>query len=185
VLWNVQDVPGEGETPKHTEEKKGITTAEGGTERTDLVMGGTRAKGQMKIYTNISTHNQQPSARRLAPRRRFSPPGVHSLVWVLNFLSFLLLYPSTFNLLEIAAVQEPKLHLWTTGVIRITRHPQTIGQVMWCAGHTLWMGTGVVATASAVLIAHHAFSVWNGDRRLREEVRGGLSEGEGRAKKEA
>lgn len=32
--------------------------------------------------------------------------GVHTLVWVLNFISFLFLYPSTFNILEVAAVGE-------------------------------------------------------------------------------
>lgn len=47
--------------------------------------------------------------------------GVHELVWVLSFVSFYFLYPSTFNLLEIAAVDRPKLHMWATGVMRITR----------------------------------------------------------------
>jgi len=28
-------------------------------------------------------------------------PGVHELVWTLNFLSFYFLYPSTFNILEV------------------------------------------------------------------------------------
>jgi zeta-carotene isomerase len=51
-------------------------------------------------------------------------PGIHTTLWVTNFVSFLLLYPSTFNLLEVAAVDKPKLHLWETGVMRISRHPQ-------------------------------------------------------------
>lgn len=51
-------------------------------------------------------------------------PGVHELVWGLSFISFFFLYPSTFNLLEIAAVDEPKVHLYETGIIRVTRHPQ-------------------------------------------------------------
>lgn len=50
--------------------------------------------------------------------------GVHELVWLSNFVSFLFLYPSTFNLLEVAAVDKPKMHLWETGIMRITRHPQ-------------------------------------------------------------
>lgn len=29
-------------------------------------------------------------------------PYVHELVWVLNFISFFFLYPSTFNLLEVS-----------------------------------------------------------------------------------
>lgn len=51
-------------------------------------------------------------------------PGVHELVWALSFLSFFFLYPSTFNLLEVAAVDKPKMHMWETGIMRITRHPQ-------------------------------------------------------------
>ena len=95
-------------------------------------------------------------------------PFVHPLIWSLNALSFLLLYPSTFNLLEISAVQPPSVHLWDTGVIRITRHPQAVGQVMWCLGHCMWTGTDTALAASGVLVAHHAFSVWNGDRRMEE-----------------
>ncbi|KAJ8425521.1 hypothetical protein Cgig2_019248 [Carnegiea gigantea] len=55
-----------------------------------------------------------------------SVPGVHQLVWLSSLISFLFLYPSTFNLLEVAAVDKPKLHLWETGIMRITRHPQSI-----------------------------------------------------------
>lgn len=72
-------------------------------------------------------------------------PGVRNLVWILSFVSFLFLYPSTFNLLEVlflptylsqilvqvAAVDEPRLHLWETGITRITRHPQAFGQVIY------------------------------------------------------
>ena len=41
---------------------------------------------------------------------------------------------------QVAAVDEPKLHLWETGVMRITRHPQSFGQALWCFAHTLWIG---------------------------------------------
>lgn len=51
-------------------------------------------------------------------------PGLHELIWFSNFVSFFFLYPSTFNLLEVAAVDKPKMHLWETGIMRITRHPQ-------------------------------------------------------------
>ncbi|XP_027334908.1 15-cis-zeta-carotene isomerase, chloroplastic [Abrus precatorius] len=95
-----------------------------------------------------------------------STPGIHQLVWLSNFISFFFLYPSTFNLLEIAAVDKPKLHLWETGIIRITRHPQMVGQVIWCLAHTVWIGNSVAVAASIGLIAHHLFGVWNGDRRL-------------------
>ncbi|KAF3334364.1 15-cis-zeta-carotene isomerase [Carex littledalei] len=93
-------------------------------------------------------------------------PGVHELVWFSSFVSFFFLYPSTFNLLEVAAVDKPKMHLWETGIMRITRHPQMVGQVIWCLAHSLWIGKTVAISASVGLIAHHLFGVWNGDRRL-------------------
>ncbi|XP_065861565.1 15-cis-zeta-carotene isomerase, chloroplastic [Euphorbia lathyris] len=93
-------------------------------------------------------------------------PLVHQTVWLSNFISFFFLYPSTFNLLEVAAVDKPKLHLWETGIMRITRHPQMVGQVMWCLAHTIWIGNSVAIAASLGLIGHHLFGVWNGDRRL-------------------
>ncbi|CAN4095031.1 unnamed protein product [Withania somnifera] len=92
--------------------------------------------------------------------------GIHELVWFSSFISFFFLYPSTFNLLEVAAVDKPKMHLWETGIMRITRHPQLVGQVIWCLAHTLWIGNSVAVAASVGLIGHHLFGAWNGDRRL-------------------
>jgi zeta-carotene isomerase len=94
-------------------------------------------------------------------------PAIHTALWATNFVSFLFLYPSTFNLLEVAAIQKPQLHLWETGVARITRHPQAIGQIMWCAAHTAWLGTTTALAASTVLVLHHVFSMYHGDRRLK------------------
>lgn len=96
-------------------------------------------------------------------------PGLHAACWITDFISFLLLYPSTFNLLEIAAIEKPQLHLWETGITRITRHPQAVGQLLWCLAHTLWLGTSVTLAASSMLVAHHSYSVWHGDRRLKEK----------------
>ena len=93
-------------------------------------------------------------------------PGIKSTVWILSFISFLFLYPATFNLLEIAAVKKPQVYLFETGIIRITRHPQMVGQVIWCIAHTLWLGTTFTIVTSIGLIAHHLFAVWHGDRRL-------------------
>ncbi|MBE9206777.1 hypothetical protein IQ244_09670 [Nostoc sp. LEGE 06077] len=93
-------------------------------------------------------------------------PGVKAVVWVLSAISFLFLYPATFNLLEIAAIQKPQVHLYETGIIRITRHPQMVGQVMWCIAHTLWLGTSFTLVTSIGLVLHHLFGVWHGDRRL-------------------
>jgi len=93
-------------------------------------------------------------------------PGVQAVVWVLSAISFLFLYPATFNLLEIAAVQKPQVHLYETGIIRITRHPQMVGQVIWCVAHTLWLGTSFTLVTSIGLVLHHLFGVWHGDRRL-------------------
>lgn len=95
--------------------------------------------------------------------------GVHELVWFLNFISFYFLYPSTFNILEVAAVDKPKLHMWETGIMRITRHPQAVGQGIWCLGHTLWVGNSFMVVTSLGLMAHHLFGCWHGDRRLKDK----------------
>jgi zeta-carotene isomerase len=91
---------------------------------------------------------------------------VHALAWLVNFASFLFLYPTVFNLKEVAAVEKPKIHLWETGVIRITRHPQYVGQCMWSAAHLAMIGTSFTALTMALLVGHHYFACWNGDRRL-------------------
>jgi zeta-carotene isomerase len=96
-------------------------------------------------------------------------PGMHDFVWWSSLTSFLFLYPSTFNLLEVAAVDKPTLHLWETGITRITRHPQFIGQLIWCVAHTAYIGTSFMCATSAMLCAHHLFAVWNGDRRLKDK----------------
>lgn len=93
-------------------------------------------------------------------------PGIQTVVWLLSAISFVFLYPATFNLLEIAAVQKPQVHLYETGIIRITRHPQMVGQVIWCVAHTLWLGTTFTLVTSVGLVLHHLFGVWHGDRRL-------------------
>ncbi|UBF26570.1 hypothetical protein K9N68_00720 [Kovacikia minuta CCNUW1] len=93
-------------------------------------------------------------------------PGVKPAVWLLSAISFLFLYPATFNLLEIAAIQKPQVHLYEAGIIRITRHPQMVGQVIWCIAHTLWLGTSFMVLTSVGLVLHHLFGVWHGDRRL-------------------
>jgi len=93
-------------------------------------------------------------------------PGVKELVWGLSAFSFLFLYPSTFNLLEVAAIQKPEVHLHEMGIIRVTRHPQMVGQIIWCLAHTLWLGTTFMIVTSVGLILHHLFGVWHGDRRL-------------------
>ncbi|MDV3002273.1 MAG: hypothetical protein N5P05_003879 [Chroococcopsis gigantea SAG 12.99] len=92
--------------------------------------------------------------------------GMKETVWILSALSFFLLYPATFNLLEIAAIEKPQVHLYETGIIRVCRHPQMVGQVIWCIAHTLWLGTSFTLLTSLGLIAHHLFAVWHGDRRL-------------------
>jgi len=94
-------------------------------------------------------------------------PGLESAVWLMSAISFIFLYPATFNLLEIAAIQKPEVHLYQSGIIRITRHPQMVGQVIWCVAHSLWLGTSFMLLTSAGLILHHLFAVWHGDRRLR------------------
>jgi uncharacterized membrane protein len=78
--------------------------------------------------------------------------------------SFLFLYPATFNLLEIAAVQKPQVHLYETGIIRVTRHPQMVGQVLYCPYPLAWHQLSLLTSVG--LVFHHCFGVWHGDRRL-------------------
>ena len=93
-------------------------------------------------------------------------PWIVPLVWAGTAVSFLFLYPATYNLLEIPAVLKPQVRLYATGIIRVSRHPQAVGQILWCATHLLWIGTSFTLWACVGLIAHHLFAVWNGDRRL-------------------
>ncbi|MCS6960296.1 MAG: NnrU family protein [Pseudanabaenaceae cyanobacterium SKYGB_i_bin29] len=92
--------------------------------------------------------------------------GVHELVWILSAIAFFFLYPATFNLLEIAAIAKPQVHLYETGIIRIARHPQLVGMTLWCIAHTLWLGTSFAVVTAIGLIAYHLFGAWHGDRRL-------------------
>ncbi|MCP9840594.1 hypothetical protein KBY93_08075 [Synechococcus sp. J7-Johnson] len=94
-------------------------------------------------------------------------PGLIPLVWVGTAISFLFLYPATYNLLEIPALLKPQVRLYASGIIRISRHPQAVGQVLWCATHLLWIGSSFMLVTCAGLIGHHLFAVWHGDRRLR------------------
>jgi uncharacterized membrane protein len=95
-------------------------------------------------------------------------PSVRPLVWILSFISFLFLYPATFNLLEVAAVVKPQVRIYETGIMRITRHPQMVGQFIWCIAHTLWIGTTFTLVTSIGLMLHHLFAVWHGDYRLEQ-----------------
>ena len=91
---------------------------------------------------------------------------VYLLVWILTAISFLFLYPPTYNLLEIPSVIKPQVRIYSTGIMRITRHPQAFGQIIWCLAHTLWIGSSFTLVTSMGLILHHLFAIWHGDRRL-------------------
>jgi uncharacterized membrane protein len=93
-------------------------------------------------------------------------PWIVPVVWAGTAISFLFLYPATYNLLEIPAVLKPQVRLYATGIIRISRHPQAVGQILWCCTHLLWIGSSFMVATCFGLIAHHLFAVWNGDRRL-------------------
>ena len=93
-------------------------------------------------------------------------PGVIPLIWIGTAISFLFLYPATYNLLEIPAVLKPQVRLYATGIIRISRHPQAVGQILWCLTHALWIGSSFMVVTCLGLIGHHLFAVWHGDRRL-------------------
>ena len=91
---------------------------------------------------------------------------VFFMVWFLTAISFIFLYPATYNLLEIPSVQKPKIRIYSTGIMRVTRHPQAIGQIIWCIAHSLWIGTTFTLVTSLGLICHHVFAIWHGDKRL-------------------
>ncbi|MEC7247766.1 MAG: NnrU family protein [Cyanobacteriota bacterium] len=95
-------------------------------------------------------------------------PGMVPVVWIVTAISFLFLYPATYNLLEIPAVLKPQVRLYATGIIRISRHPQAVGQILWCLSHALWIGSSFMLVTCAGLIGHHLFAVWHGDRRLKQ-----------------
>ncbi len=94
-------------------------------------------------------------------------PGLIPLIWILSAISFLFLYPATYNLLEIPAVLKPEVRLYAKGIIRISRHPQAIGQIIWCFSHALWIGSSFMLVTCVGLIGHHMFAIWHGDRRLK------------------
>ena len=109
-------------------------------------------------------------AHRYDGLRLWNLQGVQGLVpviWMLTAISFLFLYPATYNLLEIPAVLKPQVRLYATGIIRISRHPQAIGQILWCLTHALWIGSSFMLVTCVGLIGHHLFAVWHGDRRLK------------------
>nr|WP_026103401.1 NnrU family protein [Pseudanabaena sp. PCC 6802] len=93
-------------------------------------------------------------------------PGVHEFVLGLSAIAFLFLYPATFNLGEVAAIQKPQVHLFETGITRVARHPQLIGMTLWCIAHTVWLGTSFALVTAISLVGYHLFGVWHGDRRL-------------------
>ena len=85
-------------------------------------------------------------------------PTLHTVCWTLNLISFFFLYPTVFHLKEVAAVDKPKYHLWETGVMRITRHPQFIGQCLWSTGHFIMIGSSFTLLTMALLVGHHGFA---------------------------
>ena len=95
-------------------------------------------------------------------------PGIIPVIWVGTAISFLFLYPATYNLLVIPAVLKPQVRLYASGIIRISRHPQAVGQILWCLTHALWIGSSFMVVTCLGLIGHHLFAVWHGDRRLKE-----------------
>nr|AUG32311.1 hypothetical protein PLO_314 [Paulinella longichromatophora] len=87
-------------------------------------------------------------------------------IWIITAISFVFLYPATYNLLEIPAILMPRVRLYESGIIRITRHPQAIGQILWCLAHMVWIGSSFMFFTSLGLIGYHVFAAWHGDRRL-------------------
>ncbi|KAF6003929.1 hypothetical protein F1559_004009 [Cyanidiococcus yangmingshanensis] len=93
-------------------------------------------------------------------------PHFHEVIWLMSAISFLFLYPATLDLAQVAAIARPTVRLYENGIIRITRHPQLWGQVLWCLAHCAWIGSSMSITISCALIGHHFVAAWHGDRRL-------------------
>jgi uncharacterized membrane protein len=81
-------------------------------------------------------------------------PWIVPVVWTGTAISFLFLYPATYNLLEIPAVLKPQVRMYATGIIRVSRHPQAIGQILWCCTHLLWIGSSFMVATCIGLIGH-------------------------------
>lgn len=105
-----------------------------------------------------------PSIAALQPLPQF-----RTAVYALTVVAFLFLYPATFNLLEVAAIQRPTFRFYEKGITRICRHPQLYGQLLWGISHFAWLGSSFAAETALALVAYHCFGVWNGDRRLRDK----------------
>ena len=77
---------------------------------------------------------------RLLHVYRLPPEHSASIVQSLNSYFLSITDNLTASLLscqpQIAAVEKPTIHLWETGITRITRHPQFVGQLIWCVAHT-------------------------------------------------
>ncbi len=92
-------------------------------------------------------------------------PFAHGVVFVIASLAFFFLYPGTFRLSEIVLLQKPTQRFYTTGIMRITRHPQLTGMSLWCLSHFLWVGSTFMIATSVGLIGYHCFAAWHGDKR--------------------
>jgi len=88
--------------------------------------------------------------------------GIHELVWISSFISFFFLYPSTFNLLEVAAVDKPKLHMWETGIMRITRHPQVISSIKYVEAFSM-IALMFLMTTYRLLTHNYPVDGWAGN----------------------
>jgi len=73
----------------------------------------------------------------------------------LNFISYFWLNPKVFDLYEVSATKLPLRSHNITGVIRITRHPQTLATFIWSIGHILLVCSKFnIMTLSMVCIYH-------------------------------
>jgi len=63
-------------------------------------------------------------------------PGMVPMVWVGTAISFLFLYPATYNLLEIPAVLKPQVRLYATGsrANSVVLHPCSVDRQQFHAG---------------------------------------------------
>ncbi len=94
-----------------------------------------------------------------------SYPIIHALVFVIATIAFFFLYPGTFRFSEIVTLNRPTQRFYTTGIMRITRHPQLTGMSLWCLSHFLWVGSSFMIATAIGLIGYHLFAAWHCDQR--------------------
>lgn len=86
----------------------------------------------------------------------------------LNFISYFWLNPKVFDLYEVAATKLPTRSHNITGVIRITRHPQTLATFIWSVGHVLLVCSKFNIFTLSIVFMYHVVSTIHYDNTYKD-----------------